>query len=249
MGTTDTGSQVILHDFETNVDADDFSKRYDQVIPTGIYEGLTPTVASVNDVDITTGVVEIGDGGRNQVRIRFTSSMTLQPTTSQPYILIQWNRQNQEDWYADVVTSASFSGTDIVVCKATFTGSDVTGLDLSERSYPVHDQRTEFTDGLALYSQKIVNAKQVSGTYSVLENDSHLVVDTSGGTATINLDGNPENGLVRFIKDLGNANSNNITVDGNGNNIEGSSSQTINTDYGQLKVMYSDNAGEWLILG
>ena len=54
--------------------------------------------------------------------------------------------------------------------------------------------------------------------------------------------------LAFKIKDKGDALANNITIAGNGNNIDGAANATINTDYGALNLMYSLSDDEWYTL-
>lgn len=80
--------------------------------------------------------------------------------------------------------------------------------------------------------------------YNVLITDMNIMVDTTGAR-TINLPANPTNGDAYRIKDsTGTASSNNITVSGNGKNIEGTASATINTNYGSLFLVY--NGTQWV---
>lgn len=59
----------------------------------------------------------------------------------------------------------------------------------------------------------------------------------------------PINGMPFKIKDIGgNALVNNITVNGNGKNIDGFSTATINTNYGGIEIVYSSISNSWSIL-
>ncbi len=75
-----------------------------------------------------------------------------------------------------------------------------------------------------------------------------VLVQTSGATQTVTLPASPVNGQAYKLKDKGNALTNNITVNGNGNNIDGASTATINTDYGALELVYSLSDVEWYSL-
>ena len=71
--------------------------------------------------------------------------------------------------------------------------------------------------------------------------DSYYVVlvDSTGGAVTVTLPASPTTGQAYKIKDSGgDALSNNITISGNGNNIDDATSATINTDYGAIEVVY-----------
>lgn len=82
-----------------------------------------------------------------------------------------------------------------------------------------------------------------------LTTDDYMVsVNTSSDAQTVALLSNPTTGRTFYIVDeSGNANTNNITVNGNGQNINGSSTYVINTDYGFVKVVY--NGTQYLVIG
>ena len=94
------------------------------------------------------------------------------------------------------------------------------------------------------------NSYAITGITSATLTASEYVVlvQTSGATQTVTLPSSPADGQAFKIKDRGNALTNNITISGNGNNIDGSSTATINTDYGALELVYSSDADEWFSL-
>lgn len=74
---------------------------------------------------------------------------------------------------------------------------------------------------------------------------------TTTGAFTVNLpaiSGLPAGGVIAVIKDVaGNANTNNITIDGNASEtIDGATTKTINTAYG-YRVLFGDSTGWWII--
>jgi len=94
------------------------------------------------------------------------------------------------------------------------------------------------------------NIYNITGiTSSTLTTAEYVVlVQTSGTTQTITLPSSPINGQAYKIKDMGNALTNNIIVNGNGNIIDGAPNATINTDYGALEIVYSLIDSEWYSL-
>jgi hypothetical protein len=83
--------------------------------------------------------------------------------------------------------------------------------------------------------------------YTATTADRLIAANTSGGAITVNLVGSPTAGRMFFIKDVsGNAGTNNITVSGNGNNIDGSASYTLATNYAAITVVYTGS--QWSIL-
>lgn len=74
---------------------------------------------------------------------------------------------------------------------------------------------------------------------------------TTTGAFTFNLPAIatlPAGGVIAFIKDVaGNANTNNITIDGNASEtIDGATTKVINTAYG-YRVLIGDSTGWWTI--
>lgn len=99
-----------------------------------------------------------------------------------------------------------------------------------------------------LWTQQLWIAPTVVTTaspYTALTTDCVIISNKAvAGAGTINLCATLQTGRVVIIKDgKGDANSNNITVQGNGKNIDGASSKVINTAYGVLRVIY--NGTEW----
>ncbi len=82
--------------------------------------------------------------------------------------------------------------------------------------------------------------------YTALTTDYIIFVDTASAR-TVNLLASPETGRTYRIKDyVGSAATNNITVSGNGNNIDGSSTYLITIGYDSIDLVY--NGTEWNIL-
>ena len=82
--------------------------------------------------------------------------------------------------------------------------------------------------------------------YTVLSSDYFINVDTSSAANTITLEASPVAGRVLIIKDgSGNASTYNITISGNGNNIDGTTPQTISADYQSISIIF--NGTEWSI--
>ena len=92
---------------------------------------------------------------------------------------------------------------------------------------------------------KIFNMTTGSGVFSATANAT-TIVDTSGGAATITLPAPASTEFVR-IKDNGNAEANNITINQNSSEtIDGSASHVINSDYGNV-VLASDGTNWWIL--
>ena len=75
-----------------------------------------------------------------------------------------------------------------------------------------------------------------------------ILLDTSFEEITITLPASPVDGQAYRIKDSsGNALTNNVTINGNGETIDGGSTALINTDYGAIEIVWRDGLG-WFIL-
>jgi hypothetical protein len=82
--------------------------------------------------------------------------------------------------------------------------------------------------------------------YDVQAGDYFLGVDVAA-PATVNLPPTPTTGQVLIIKDIdGDANTNNITVSGNGNTIDGAATYVLNTDYASITLVF--NGTEWNVV-
>lgn len=84
-----------------------------------------------------------------------------------------------------------------------------------------------------------------SSPYTVLTTDEVVSIGTFAAPFTVNLPASPTTGDIYTIKDAnGGATANNITVSGNGNNIDAAATATISTNYGTLTVVY--NGTKWI---
>ena len=84
--------------------------------------------------------------------------------------------------------------------------------------------------------------------YTVVSSDFLIAVDSALGAVILNLPSSATTGKVYKIKDItGSAATHNITINGNGHNIDGSASSTISSNYGKLEVIYTGT--RWSVLG
>lgn len=79
------------------------------------------------------------------------------------------------------------------------------------------------------------------------EDNFAIDVDASGAARTITLLSDPKDGLMHIIS-KSDATANNITIDGNGNNINGAASISFNTQYEGRYLIYMGGSGEWRAL-
>lgn len=155
--------------------------------------------------------------------------------------------------------TASATGADFTVQAQTCTGTTSIGGNLKLRSgtgtstdgyVSMFGGATEihrFFGGKDIYlgGQRVKLTNVATSPYAVLATDMNIMVDTTAAR-TINLPATPVAGDAYRIKDsTGTAATNNITVQGNGNNIEGSASNVINTNFGRIHVVY--NGTQWVL--
>ena len=92
-------------------------------------------------------------------------------------------------------------------------------------------------------TREVWTTKTVNFTASVRD---YYAVDTSGGVVTVTLPVSPNNGDILFLVDpAATWNNNNVTVDGNGSNIEGDATLTLDVDSAHLGLFYDGT--EWRI--
>lgn len=87
----------------------------------------------------------------------------------------------------------------------------------------------------------------VTGNYNVLGTDDIIAVGTLSGSITISLFATPISGQSITIKDAnGSASAHNIVVSGNGTNIDGSASITLDQNYASITLVYTNP--NWSVL-
>ena len=86
-----------------------------------------------------------------------------------------------------------------------------------------------------------------TANYTALNSDQRIYIDSSGGTFTITLPSTPSTDKeLQIIDSVGSCNSFNVTIDGNGNNINGSATGIISGDYESWNLVY--NGTEWNLI-
>lgn len=90
----------------------------------------------------------------------------------------------------------------------------------------------------------------VSSNTTIANTVDTVLVSSSGGTVTITLPSSPNPNRKITIKDrTGNALTNNITVNGNGRNIDGSSTAILNTNRASIQLTYSSQLNQYYVTG
>lgn len=98
-------------------------------------------------------------------------------------------------------------------------------------------------------SSNVATNKIIITGNTTLDATNYIIFcNTTGGTITITLPASPVDGQIYKIKDVGNAFINNITISGNGNNIDGNTDVFINTERGGFEMIFDSLLDEWMIL-
>lgn len=246
MSFTDEANSEIHPDYDSPLDADEVSKTQSGVLPTGIIEGFEATQVSSTDVEIEPGVVGLRDIGRdNWVRVSTSANVTLQPTETEPYMIVRWERNNEEGWNEEYATVGSVGSGDIVIAEGEFDSGSLVGVSYADRDYAQINYRLDLQDEVRTYGV-IRQHRTLTSDTTLGKLDDIVGVDTSSNAVTVNLPSSEE-GKEYVVKDeAGNAQTNNIKIRPAVGTIDGSTSYTIDRDYGSLDL-YFDGA-DWNIL-
>ena len=115
------------------------------------------------------------------------------------------------------------------------------GITLAEDNLYTPPRYNSFSNGMTYQ----INNQSVS--YAMLDTDYFVGFNTSGGPITVTLPVDTADGEVYIIKDTsGNALTNNITISGNGNAIEGSGTLVLNTPYASATLLF--NGTTWSVI-
>lgn len=164
------------------------------------------------------------------------------------------------DGYSSPQTANGINGNTVTVGAQSATGTGASGGDLILRA----GAGTVAPGNIRLFSGTTEVARVAGGkfvmsagqrlTYDIVTTtpydvtDGYYVILVNTSTAkTVNLPATPANGDVYNVKDLtGQATTGNITVSGNGKNIDGAASYVMNTNYSSSVFMY--NGTTWSVL-
>jgi len=84
-------------------------------------------------------------------------------------------------------------------------------------------------------------------SHNVVDTDTLIKVDCTGGAALVILPTSPVSGRTLYIKDiLGSAGTNNITINGNTNNIDGNIEYVLTSNYQSVTLAYTGS--QWSII-
>jgi hypothetical protein len=93
----------------------------------------------------------------------------------------------------------------------------------------------------------VTSVNHAASPYTALSSDYIIVTDSTAGAITINLLSSPTLGTTYNIKDgTGQSSTNNVTVSGNGANIDNASTFVINNNYACITLVFTGTV--WSII-
>lgn len=144
MGTTNFGSQTITFDYKQPALSEDFNKLNYKLIEPGIYDwdgrdagGEPLSILSNALIRVSSMTFFIEDAATgNAVRIDTSLTYDLSVNSAVPYAVWRYTWSNTELWYADLLAVAftDIEDGDVVIGRAVFSGSTLTGFDYTRRS-------------------------------------------------------------------------------------------------------------------
>jgi len=110
--------------------------------------------------------------------------------------------------------------------------------------YNVTTKKLETYNGTNFTSSLIKNSRFVFSAGKAVASDEIIYVDSSGGIFDLDMEDSPEtNRELTVIDKNGTCGTNTITIDGNGNNINGSTTTLMNLNYDSVTLIY--NGDQW----
>lgn len=181
-------------------------------------------------------------GGNGQIIIR-SGSLPESPSAGASNVLIDSGHQNGGP-QASIYLVTGYDGIDNA--QEIALDSLNASIQTNEAQICITPQNVRFnSSGLCLS-----NIITVTSTYTVNNGrtnafDYTILGDTTSTGFTISLPPSPLVGETYILKDNGNGATNNLTISGNGVNIDGSATYVINTNYGGITVVF--NGSIWSI--
>lgn len=151
-----------------------------------------------------------------------------------------WTRDADADGNNDFV-----DGTMVIVAQGTINKGSLWELNCTDNPVVIGTSQLVFALAGLVGSGTVWVASAFP--YTISATQSYIVAqNNTGAPVQINLPAAPSDGEKHVIKDgLGNANAHNITISGNGKNIDGAASVLMSVNYEALTFIYSATAGSW----
>lgn len=174
---------------------------------------------------------------QHEQNIEVSLSQITQSGATNDQIII-WNNSAGE-WQAvdssaaDTRTNVSDDGTQVVA-------------GVSDINFGSNLTVTDDTDGTVTIDSIAAPEWSIVSSSTTVSHGDKIIADTSGGTFTVTLPGTPSAGQFVYFQDFDSTwSANNLTVDGNGNNIEDAVTFNANVDQGSFLVTF--NGIKWII--
>lgn len=148
----------------------------------------------------------------------------------------------------EVEVTATASGVDVEIVRLQVPGpsGSIVTADGNGNIFS-SDANVDSSGTITLPGGQVVNGVLVSSTSYIMQQTDWLVISTATVARTIYLPANPDTWQYHNIKDgAGNSKARNITINGNGNTIDGNVDAIINGQYTCLSFVY--NGTEWNII-
>lgn len=95
----------------------------------------------------------------------------------------------------------------------------------------------------------VSNLISKTANYTIQSSDYIISIGTLSGSITITLPSSPSNGETHIIADSnGSAAAHQITINGGGHNIAGSSTYNIDIRYESITIVYDNTISVWVII-
>lgn len=254
MPYTNVGSQDISIQYGDNITDKSINRRFAGIVPVGIYEGLELTKTGSNEIEVAPGLVHIGDGKGNRVKIRVNSSVTVSPVdSSNEFVALQWEYRADEGWFARIDSFGAVSSHMILLGEALFSSGVIDDIDFRDRERITYEKGIRVRETFETHGARVVDPIIVDiDSFSVGLHGKSFGVKTStiGSGSTVNLPTGTDlqHGREVEILDIeGGASGNNITISAGANEtVMGGSSISITTDFGSKTVRYYQGVSEWI---
>lgn len=192
MGLVDNGGQILVFDYKQEGKSEGFNKILYNLIPKGIVKGGTLVKTSDASVIISPFLCFFEDATTKVgVRIETTMNATSDISISKPYIIGRFSWLNLEDNYMDIisVSSTEISSSDLILGRAIFDSTTLTGFDYSKKSWAksYYDNDIDFEPSFLVSANEPYDNKLKVGKGSAYINGKKVVFGAEKQTPIFDL--------------------------------------------------------------
>ena len=238
---SDTGQAIVYYDSSTN--------KLKVSENGGAYADLLASVDSVAGGDLSSTYPN-----PTVAKIRGNTVATQSLGSGQDGYVLTWDNFDGY-WKAQHITSGSVSlGGDVTGAATSNTVTAlqhnavaIQALGTNQDGYTLAWDNTDAYWVARPMSHVKANITNKITNYTILSSDYVVSVGTLSTPITLNLPSAPTNGDTYIIKDAnGSAATNNITINGNGHNLDGFATFVLTTNYENITVIY--NGSTWMVM-